>query len=147
MSALCYDLAGYQANGFCVASRLNNYQLETDSDQINLESANKIINQITLILLKNIPYANFKIKSDENNTDVGYNLFKNAINQWYDYILKLKEGDYDSELNKVYKYYLNEGNINMISFNLFTCEIDNYCLLKRGIWDNLKDNENIQDNR
>ncbi|MCK4359766.1 MAG: DEAD/DEAH box helicase [Candidatus Cloacimonetes bacterium] len=143
MSALCYDLAGYQANGYCVASRLNNYLLETETKEINLEADNKIIDQITLILLKKIPYADFKIKIYETGINLGFDLFKNAITKWYGYVLKLKESDFISELDNTYNYYLNQGNT-YLSHLIFLLKTRIILFTERAIWDNLKKNDIIR---
>ena len=49
LSALCYDLSGYQANAYCVADRIGEYELETNDGGIELDVDNKIIEQIRLI--------------------------------------------------------------------------------------------------
>jgi len=108
-SALCYDLSGYQANAFCVASRLESLILESKTDSINVDLDNLIIEQIILILLKKIPLAQSKLRIYKNN-DLGFLLFKEALNNWYNYILKLHEGNFTESFNKAYKYFLNIGN-------------------------------------
>jgi helicase len=91
-SALCYDLSGYQANAFCVASRLDSLVLKSQTELINIEIDNLIIEQIILILLKKIPLAQSKLQLYKND-DLGFLLFKKALSGWYSYILKLDESN------------------------------------------------------
>ena len=86
LSALCYDISGYQANGYCVANRLINYVLETDQKEIAIETDNLIIKQIIYVLLKKIPYANYDLNLENPNVDIGFILFKKAMNTWYEHI-------------------------------------------------------------
>jgi len=144
LSALCYDLSGYQANGYCVASRLNNYLLETEVKEIDLETDNKIIKQITLILLKKIPYAYYELNVHDDYADLGFDLFKRAMNKWYEYILKLRESDFILDFDNVYSYYLNEGNI-YLSHLVFLLKTRILLFTERSIWDTLKENDNVWD--
>ena len=45
LSALCYDISGYQANAYCIAKKINEYQLSSDLD-IDLTEDNYIIQAI-----------------------------------------------------------------------------------------------------
>jgi helicase len=108
-SALCYDLSGYQANAFCVASRLDSLVLKSETELINVNIDNLIIEQIILILLKKIPLAQSKLQLYKND-DLGFLLFKKALSSWYSYILKLDQSDFISQFDDAYKYFLNIGN-------------------------------------
>lgn len=145
LSALCYDLSGYQANGYCVASRISSFTLNSNYSEINLATDNNIIEQIKLILLKQIPFAIFKIKQS-NEINLDFILFQKAIVQWYEYILKLKENNYLSDINDVYLYFLNHGNtyLSQLIFLLKTRLLEHE---KRSIWSNLKQNEEIANNK
>ena len=145
LSALCYDLSGYQANAYCVANRLNNYLLETEVREIDLETDNNIIEQITLILLKKISYAHYKLNTNNSNVDLGFTLFKKAINRWYEYILKLREGDFISELDDVYVYFLNKGNT-YLSHLIFLLKTRVLLFTKRSIWESLRKNDFVENN-
>jgi helicase len=145
LSALCYDLSGYQANGYCVASRLSKYLLETENNKIDLETENNIIKQITLILLKKIPYAYFELNTHNNNVDLGFAFFKKAMRKWYEYILKLREGDFIFELDNVYKYYLNKGNT-YLSHLIFLLKTRILLFTERSIWGVLRENDIVENN-
>ena len=42
IAALCFDIAGYQANAYCITKALENYYLDSSED-INLTEDNKIL--------------------------------------------------------------------------------------------------------
>jgi len=94
LSALCYDLSGYQANAYCVSNRIVDFELKSLDNDIPLTVDNAIIEQIRLILLKKIPYALSKLNDIEIKNNLGLSLFVKALNEWYQYILKLKEVDF-----------------------------------------------------
>lgn len=142
LSALCYDLSGYQANAFCVISRIGEYELNTNDGDIELEIENKIIEQVRLILLKKIPLAYNKLSSVEFEKNENYSVFKEGIEKWYQYILKLKESDYLSSVEKAYKYYLHSKNT-YLSHLLFLLKTRILLFDERSIWNNLKENEEI----
>lgn len=142
LSALCYDLSGYQANAFCVADRIEEYELETKDVDIELAIDNKIIEQIRLILLKKIPLAYNKLRNEQLEQDYGYSIFKKGIEEWYQYLLKLNEADYLSSLEQVYTYYLHTKNT-YLSHLIFLLKTRIKMFNERGIWNNLKTNEDI----
>jgi len=76
LSALCYDLSGYQANAYCVANRIQEYELSTQDERIVLAADNKVVEQIRLILLKKIPLAYDRLPSELLSLDTGYSLFR-----------------------------------------------------------------------
>jgi len=142
LSALCYDLSGYQANAFCVADRIDEYELETKDVDIELAIDNKIIEQIRLILLKKIPLAYNKLRNEQLEQDYGYSIFKKGIEEWYQYLLKLNEADYLSSLEQAYTYYLHTKNT-YLSHLIFLLKTRIKMFNERGIWNNLKTNEDI----
>lgn len=145
LSALCYDLSGYQANAYCIASKLEEYELETKDADIDIVIDNKIIEQIKLILLKKIPLAYNRLSSEELEQNFGYSLFKKGIEEWYQYILKLNESEYLTSIENVYKHYLYSNNT-YLSHLLFLLKTRIKLFSERGIWNNLKTNENIANN-
>ena len=142
LSALCYDLSGYQANAYCVADRIGEYELETNDGGIELDVDNKIIEQIRLILLKKIPLANHRLSSQKLEDDLGYSLFKKGIGKWYQYVLKLNESDYLSSIEQAYKYYLHSKNT-YLSHLIFLLKTRIKLFSDRGIWNNLKVDDDI----
>lgn len=114
ISALCYDLAGFQANAYCMAKNLEDYELE-ESEDCSVKEDNKIIKQIILILQKKIPLAEYILKCDDNYKSPFYKLFSNALRQWYSSILQLSENDYLSEIHKVLVKSFNLNNLYITS--------------------------------
>jgi replicative superfamily II helicase len=145
LSALCYDLAGYQANAYCIASSLHEYSLVTVDTDINLTIDNLIIDQISLILTKHIPLAEDKLKNKLIVENKGYGLFKSAMKKWYNYILKQEENDYLTAIDMTYTYFLNKGNV-YLSHLLFLLKQRIALFDDRGIWSALKKSEEVQNN-
>lgn len=145
LSALCYDIAGYQANALCITNRIERYLLESKIDH-NLESDNKIINQIMLILKKKIPYANELNEANNEDNAVGYEIFHTALKKWYSSILELKEEDFYKYFTDAYRHYLSQGNI-YISHLLFLLRTRTIVFSERSIWNNLKVNANFENNK
>lgn len=110
LSALCFDLAGYQANSYCIANRIKEYRLSTLDTSISLNSDNAILDQIRLILLKKIPQAKTTLYRNTDLKEKGYTLFQNAISSWYALILDQVEGNYQTQLHDTYLSYLYSGN-------------------------------------
>ena len=145
LSALCYDLSGYQANAYCVTSRIKSYTLTTNDDGIDLTIDNHLIEQIRLILLKMIPFANYSNHNELLNNDLGFQLIKQALDSWYSYILKLQENDYESKIDKAYKYFLFSGNT-YLSHLLFLLKTRILLFDNRNIWNRISNDENIKTN-
>ena len=143
LSALCYELSGYQANAYCVTSRINNYRLTTEDSEINLTLDNYLIEQIRLILLKKIPYAYYTNRNKNLENELSFQLTKHALDNWYKYILKLEEGNYQSEIDKTYKYFLFSGNT-YLSQLLFLLKTRILLFDNRNIWKRLSDNKDIR---
>jgi len=142
LSALCYDLSGYQSNAYCVADRINELELKTDNEFLELSIDNKIVEQVKLILLKKIPLAKNRLRDAELEQDFGYSVFVKAVEEWYDYLLKLENADYLSSLEEAYKYYLNTKNT-YISHLLFLLKTRVKVFNEKSIWNNLNTVEAI----
>lgn len=110
IGALCFDIAGYQANAYCIAKDIENYYLET-SEEIELTEDNKIIEQVIYILQKRLPLAYKKIKDDNSEKSIRYSYFEKAVLTWYEKILELKNDDYLKFFNLSYRNYLQSNNI------------------------------------
>ncbi len=146
LSALCYDLSGYQANAYCVTSRIENYSLRTKDSGINLSVDNHLINQIRLILLKKIPYARYTNYNEKLKNELSFQLINQALNSWYNYILKLnKDKDYLSEIDNAYKYFLFSGNT-YLSHLLFLLKTRILLFDNRNIWNKISSNEDVKNN-
>ena len=110
LSAICYDISGYQANAFCLASRVTEYILSTEDQRIDLTIDNYIIDQIKLILAKNIPRAEMKLRGYNSIRDEGFSFFCSAMKEWYSFIFKYDTSDYMVKIETTYRFYLNIGN-------------------------------------
>lgn len=143
LSSLSYNIAGYQANSYCIISRIDELLLSSDDINIDLEPENVIIEHIRLILLNKIPRAKYSLNFDTN--DLGLHFFLKAISKWYDKILMLHESDYLTDLHLSYQYYLNEGNV-FLSQLIFLLETRLMIFEERSIWNNIRKTENIEDN-
>ncbi len=144
LSALCYDIAGYQANALCLIKSIKDYKFESYDEKVETSSDNYIIYHIRQILSKNI----FKARKDIDNTlntDLGIKLFNNSIFNWYDNILNGTENKFLEEIKNVYKYYLNSSNL-PISHLLFLLKTRVEIYLERSIWKNLLQDEVIRNN-
>ena len=145
LSALCYDLSGYQANAFCVANKIGEYKLESKDSDLNIEIDNIIIEQIRLILLKKIPLAYHKLNSERSINDTGYLILKKGLEKWFQYVLKLYDTDYMVDIDYSYKYFLNLKNT-YLSHLIFLLKTRLQLFSNRSIWDNLKSYDHIADN-
>ncbi|WP_394903522.1 DEAD/DEAH box helicase [Clostridium butyricum] len=114
LSALCYDLAGYQANAICMLKSQEQYKIDSYENEIEeefLEFDNYVFMHIQNILLKKIPYANSNIELNEN--DIAKKYFNNAVSALYQNILKGENSDYEELIKKVKLYFYQTGNIYM----------------------------------
>ena len=112
LSALCYDVSGYQANAYCIAKKINEYQLGSDLD-IDLTEDNYIIQIIQNALLKKIPLIRQLIlskKHDSSNSEP-FSTLLCAFELWTNQILNLEENEFFTIFNDAYELYLNAGNI------------------------------------
>ncbi len=144
LSALCYELAGYQANGYCIAKKLKGFEFTSINPDLDLTTDNLIINQIILILLNKIPLANYLIS--QNKSDIGWEIFSKAISKWYNNILILSESDYTTDINKVYHYFLAEGNVFLSQLLMLIYTRIALVFNERSIWNNLKKIDTIRVN-
>ncbi|PHN01118.1 DEAD/DEAH box helicase [Flavilitoribacter nigricans] len=153
LSALCYDIAGYQANALCMMrsflERNQNkfYSINPGGESINssLNDENYILFHVQLILLKQIPFAflTYKRSSSLENDDVtknedllGIYLFDKAIYSWYENILKGAESSFNDHIRDAYRYYLYKGNVFVSQIlQLLSCRFDKYN--ERSIWKTL----------
>ncbi|MBW7954281.1 DEAD/DEAH box helicase [Candidatus Gracilibacteria bacterium] len=143
LSALCYDLSGYQANAYCLIKKLTSeYNFESTDENINLELDNYIIKHIQLILLKNIPKAQTLIN---NNNNIGFYQVNLAFKSIYENILDGNESDIIGNLDQSYKYFLKDYNI-PISLLLLLLKTRFHKYLERSIWKNLNYSDEIKKN-
>jgi hypothetical protein len=138
MAAICYDIAGYQANAFCLANRIIEYELGTEDQRINLTIDNCVIEQIRLILTKNIPLAEMKLRKYQNIQNDGFLFFCTAMKEWYSFILKQDTTQYLASLESAYRYYLTIGNT-YLSHLLLLLKIRISLFNKRSIYNGLHD--------
>jgi superfamily II DNA/RNA helicase len=144
LSALCYDLSGYQANAYCLANKIKGYKLDSETQGINLDADNIIIDQIRLVLLKQIPYANYKAISLAEK-DLGLSIFIESAIKWYSYILNLKEAESTYDLRKAYHFYLSISNT-YLSQLILLLQTRLILFKERSIWENIKKIESIGSN-
>ena len=57
LSALCYDLSGYQANAYCIATRIDDFNLYDFGISVNLDEDNYIIQQVKNIFRHKSSYS------------------------------------------------------------------------------------------
>lgn len=145
LSALCFDLSGYQANGYCIATQIEEFTLVNSTDETILISDNYIINQITNILLKKLPLVETNAQRFESE-DEGIILFNIALRKWFDCIFRLdSENEYFKAFETSYKYYLQKKNV-FISHLLFLLMARIAVYDNRSIWLQIKNIGNIGDN-
>lgn len=145
LSSLCYDLSGYQANAYCIASQINDFKFN-NTDVKNVEKTDDIIvKHITYILLKKIPFSKFELNNDIIKENLGSLLFSRALNSWYDKLLKLIDNNYIDDFNNVYNFYLHEGNT-FISHMIFLLKTRILTFENRSIWNRLNDINSIKGN-
>jgi helicase len=137
LSALCYDIAGYQANALCLIRDLvkkkgvYSFTDEESNSKLNLE--NYIVNHIQHILLKHIPFAKLDVKPSDS---FGMELFNESILHFYNNILHGTDGDYNQKIKDAYNYFLNASNVH-ISHLLYLLLTRFHIYNDRSIWQNL----------
>lgn len=114
ISALCYDISGYQSNAYCLSKELEKYRIEENS-LLSVEEDNKIIYQIILILQKRIPLAKKELERENSFVGSLFFYFKQALLSWYNFILELRDTNYIEEIHKSYIKCLNSNNIYITS--------------------------------
>jgi len=144
LSALCYDLSGYQANAVCLMKKISDYEFETDDNQVDLSSENYLLKQLRSILLKNITFANTSIDTSKE-VDLGVLLLNNALAKWYAQILRGVEYNLSEDFELAYRYFLGVFNLPVSQLlGLLKTRVQLY--FERSIWQNLKKIEGIRDN-
>lgn len=108
MSALCYDLSGYQSNASCVIKTLYEYFVDNELDDDKI-----IFQQILLILQNKIPYANFLLRRVSPTSENVF-LLKKALISWYQNILNLEDTDFVNEIHEAYKSFLFSNNVYLV---------------------------------
>ena len=144
LAAICYDIAGYQANALCLTRDIVDYSFSSGDDRVNVTSDNYVLQHVKQILLKNIVKARTIIRTDLD-IDLGLRIFNSFISKWYENILNGTNTDFLSALQSSYQYYLNTSNI-PISHLLFLLKVRLNLYLERSIWTNLWGIEEIRDN-
>lgn len=145
LSALCFDLSGYQANGYCIAKQIEEFSLVNSVDGSTLRSESYIIKQITDILLKKLPLVEINSKNFESE-DEGIMLFNIALSKWFDCIFRLDtKDDYFKAFETCYKHYLHKKNV-FISHILFLLLARITVYDNRSIWLQIKNIGNIANN-
>ncbi|WP_316795310.1 DEAD/DEAH box helicase [Pedobacter agri] len=110
LSALCYDLGGYQANAVCLLKKLDGYSFTSSNQLDDLTFDNYVLEHVLYILLKRIPMGRSRINR-KLDRDPGTFLFNNAIESWYTQILEGTGGEFMSLISACYAYYLETRNI------------------------------------
>lgn len=144
LSAICYDLSGYQANAFCLTKKITDYQFESDDLRVDVNSDNYILFHIKEILIKNLYKARSMINPQLNN-DIGIGLFNDAVSKWYENALNGTENDYLNQISLTYRFYLNVSNI-PISHLLVLLRARFRVFNERSVWNNLFQNDFIKGN-
>lgn len=138
LSALCYDLSGYQANAYCIATKIDDFYLSDFGISVNLDEDNYIIQQVKNVLLKKLPLAQSELPIDPDPY-AGISLFNDALKKWFDSIFRLSdEGDYLEAFEQAYRFYLHRNNV-FISQILFLFKARIAVYNTRSIWLTLKD--------
>lgn len=137
ISALCYDLSGYQSNANCVLKLLDEYALEKEFNEV-YDDDKVIFKQILLILKNRIPYANISLKGQTNLSEQGL-LLKKALLSWYDNILNLKNTDFLIEMHSAYEAFLFSNNVYLAKI-IQLLEIKIIVSQKRSLFTVLGDN-------
>lgn len=144
LSAMCYDLAGYQANAYCIATKIGEFSLVDNSGHRDLSSDNYIVWQITNILLKKLPLAQAAV--NDASVDEGILLFNDALHKWFENIFKLENTNYLESFELVYKHYLNKKNV-FISHLLFLLQARIAVYNNRSLWLTVKGTGDIATNQ
>ncbi|MTH15890.1 DEAD/DEAH box helicase [Flavobacterium sp. LC2016-01] len=144
LSALCYDLSGYQANAYCIAQQIGEFIFDDERSETSTDSESYIVRQITYILLKKIPEAKANIQAAD---DLGIILFDDALSKWCDAIFRLSEDTgYQEAFERVYQYYLKRHNI-FISHLLSLLKTRIAVFENKSIWNTLKKNGHIAESK
>ncbi len=107
LSALCYDISGYQANALSVIKDLEVYNFEGDSASLSYD--NLVISQIQQFLLKKIPLLDDVLKTSLEKYEGDY--FLEGLSKLVSFILSGEDSDYFSKIQKGYKKAINNRNL------------------------------------
>lgn len=110
ISAFCYDIAGYQANAFCIAKDIEKYEFECNI-HYSIKEDNKLIYIMILILQKRIPLARNFLQKDNESCSPFYLTFKIAMLSWFSFILDLKDDNYIIKIHESFIKCLNTNNL------------------------------------
>jgi helicase len=147
ISALCYDIAGYQANAYCMVKGLSEYKFESIDEDIDVTQDNLVIQQIVLILQNKIPLANQLVNLwRDDKKPSAFRVTKEALLLWYDCILNVRNTDYLPKLHEAYTCYLSEGNI-YISQIILLLEMRIKLFDERSIYKKLYENDEVRNNQ
>lgn len=141
LSALCYDLAGYQANALCLMRSTQAYSVIAQEDEIDITPDNYILSHIRYVLEKTIPNARAHLIANNSlSTNIGVLLFNDAMRLWYETILNGVNTDYLSMIEKTYRYFSNDFNIHISQvLLLLTARLHIYS--ERSIWSDIRKSE------
>lgn len=125
LSAICYDLAGYQANSQCLIKNIQTYELISEDPHISIGLDNYILLHIQKILSKQIPEAKSLINKEL--AEPGARAFNDAVEAFYDHILKGDQNNFADFFYRASNFFLNSANVH-ISHLLFllSCRVNIY---------------------
>ncbi|MDR3715868.1 MAG: DEAD/DEAH box helicase [Puia sp.] len=126
LSALCYDLAGYQANALCLLRNTEPYAFQPGEDGIVIDDDNYIISQIRDFLLKKVPWARRDIRNPrslqiDELSQAGIELFNNAMTIWYANILDGARLDINVHLSNALGFYTRDFRIHITQLLHLLC--------------------------
>lgn len=140
LSALCYDISGFQANAFSMASSFRDYKLNTEVSELSLLSisnkdileTNFVLEQSLLILQKRIPLAHKVLKDRSVKTLFREKLFI-FLDSFYRSALKGEQCDLTKLGQDVYhaSFKTNNHILNLFSL-LLHVRVNQF--LGRSIW-------------
>ncbi|MDA1635222.1 DEAD/DEAH box helicase [Bacillus cereus] len=145
LAALCYDMAGYQANALCIVRSIEDYELinpeDANTEDIYLD--NYILGNMSKLLNKKLPFAFEQIKKDQSNGIYGRQLFNEAMEEFYESALYGKEEDFLPKLRDTYVYFLDQGNTH-ISHLIFLLMYRLKVFKQRSVWHKLQEEVDTQ---
>ena len=112
LSALCYDVSGYQANAYCMVKKIEQYQIYANED-CDVSEENFILRLILNALQKKLPLMRQMILEKERDeiTSEPFHVLLKAFKMWVKQILDLEEKNFVSLFEKAHILYLKSGNI------------------------------------
>lgn len=137
LSALCYDIVGYQANALCMMRQVQKYEYEKQDLDNGLSTDNHILFHIQQILLKKLPFAYYQNPEYLKDAELGLTLFDSAIKKFLKNALSGEETNFSESLYETYIYFLQSGNVH-ISHLLFLLLLRLEKYKERSIWINLQ---------